>query len=64
MLNTDNRYALIEKLADNLTDSADMQTIMTFFHNAQFEFFDSLSDEELLNQADGLGVDVTEYEGE
>lgn len=64
MMNSDSRYALIEKLADTLTDAADMQTIMTFFYNAQFEYFETLSDEELLNEADGVGVDTSEFEGE
>lgn len=62
MLTSNSRYSLIEKLAEKLTDDADMETVLSYFYQAQLEYFDGLSDEDLLNEAEGIGFDVTEYE--
>lgn len=55
-----NREALVEKLAESLTDSVDMSDLISFFYEKQYEYFESLPDEDLMEAADQFGVSVEE----
>lgn len=57
---TMNREALIEELAEKLTDSVDMSDLISFFYEKQYEYFESLPDEDLMEAADQLGISVDE----
>lgn len=56
------RNTLIEKMAEQMTDDADLDTIKNYFYEGTIDFLDDLSDEELLEQADWVGFDTSEYE--
>ena len=43
---------LIEKLASNLADNADEDTLYNYFKDGQTDWLESLTDEELLQQKD------------
>lgn len=45
------KYELIEKLAQNLTDNADLDSLMEFFYDAQFSYFENLDENELFFEA-------------
>lgn len=45
------RYELIDRLADSLCDSVDQKTLLQTYYDDQYNWFDSLSKEELLEQA-------------
>lgn len=58
------RNKLIEKMAEQMTDDADLDTIKNYFYDGQVNFLDDLSDADLLNEADWAGFDTSEYEHE
>ena len=45
------REDLIEKIANSLCDSVDQKTMLQLFYDDQYNWLDSLSNEELLDQA-------------
>lgn len=45
------RYELIDQLADSLCDSVDQKTLLQAYYDDQYNWLDSLSKEELLEQA-------------
>lgn len=45
------RYELIDQLADSLCDSVDQKTLLQMYYDDQYNWLDSLSKEELLEQA-------------
>lgn len=45
------RYELIDRLADLLCDIADQKTLLQLYYDDKYNWFDSLSKEELLEQA-------------
>lgn len=45
------RYELIDRLADSLCDSVDQKTLLQTYYDDQYNWLDSLSKEELLEQA-------------
>lgn len=45
------RYELIDQLADSLCDSVDLKTLLQMYYDDQYNWLDSLSKEELLEQA-------------
>lgn len=45
------RYELIDRLADSLCDSVDQKTLLQMYYDDQYNWLDSLSKEELLEQA-------------
>jgi hypothetical protein len=53
-----NREELIEKLAENTTDAADMSDLISFFHEKQYEYFESLPDEDLMEAAEQFGIEL------
>jgi len=50
------RNTLIEMIANQMTDNADLDDLMDYYYNGTVEFLDDLSDEELLEQADWAGI--------
>jgi len=50
------RAVLAKQCADKLTDQYDVKDLMRFFHEVQYDFFNSLSPDELLQEAEGLGL--------
>jgi len=50
------RNTLIEMIANQMTDNADLDALQDYYYNGTVEFLDDLSDEELLEQADWVGV--------
>jgi hypothetical protein len=58
------RNTLIEMIANQMTDNADLDDLMDYYYNGTVEFLDDLSDEELLEQADWVGVTNSEDEFE
>lgn len=53
-----NREELIEKLADYATDFVDMSDLISFFHEKQYEYFESLPDEDLKEAAEQFGIEL------
>ena len=45
------REDLIEKIANSLCDSVDQKTLLQMYYNDQYGWLDSLTKEELLDQA-------------
>ena len=45
------REDLIDKIANSLCDSVDQKTLLQLFYDDQYSWLDSLSKEELLDQA-------------
>ena len=45
------REYLIEKIANSLCDSVDQKTLLQMYYDDQYSWLDSLSNEELLDQA-------------
>lgn len=55
------RDELIQKLADQATDSADIDSLMSYFHQGQIDFLDEMTDKDLISYANEfLGYDVEE----
>lgn len=53
-----NREALIDELAEKLTDSVDMSDLIGFFYEKQYEYFESLPDEDLMEAAEQFGIEL------
>ena len=45
------RENLIDKIANSLCDSVDQKTLLQLYYDDQYSWLDSLSNEELLDQA-------------
>ena len=45
------REDLVEKIANSLCESVDQKTLLQLFYDDQYNWLDSLSNEELLDQA-------------
>lgn len=58
------RNTLIEMIADKMTDDADLEALQDYYYSGTVDFLDDLSDEELLEQADWVGVTNSEDEFE
>lgn len=56
------RTDLMEQLAQKWTDEADIDTLMNFFFDYQYQFLEDLDDNELLDHADNSGFDVDTIE--
>ena len=41
------RNAIIDKLADQATEAADMRSLVRLYYDDQYNYFDSLTDDEL-----------------
>lgn len=52
------RNDLMEKLAEYMTNRADLQELTDYYYEGTMDFLNDLSDEELLDQADWVGYQV------
>ena len=43
-----NRYQMLEAIANNATDAADLDDLIQFFYSAQYEYYDGFTDEKLV----------------
>jgi len=55
------RYELMEKIANDWLDCADMKTLEEYFFNAQMEYLDELDDDKLIEHAQDMDIDLTEF---
>lgn len=56
-----NRDTLIEKLAHEITDSADLDSLMSYFLEGQFDYLNSMGDSDLVEYAkDFINLDEDE----
>jgi hypothetical protein len=53
--------SLAETLAERVIDGIDMETAMSILYDMQLEHFENMSESELLEEADWLGVDTDEF---
>lgn len=53
--------SLAETLAEKVIDGIDMETAMSILYDMQLEHFENMSESELLEEADWLGVDTDEF---
>jgi hypothetical protein len=53
---------IAEECAQKLTDSVSMEEMETFFYDEQTKYFNSLSLDELLQQARDLNIDLGEWD--
>ena len=58
------RNALIESLAQHMTDNADLDTLMEYFYDGTVEFLHDLTDEDLLNEAEWNTFSTKKFEVE
>jgi len=56
------RNAIIEKMAEQMTNDADLDTIQKYFYDGQVNYLDDLSDADLLCEAAWIDFVTTEYE--
>lgn len=59
-----NRSELIDVIADRNTENTDLKDLMQYYYDAQVDYLDDLSDEELLEAAEWAGVETDEFEVE
>lgn len=62
LLDSNQRQELIEKLAENATDAADMDMLISFFYEHQYNYFEDMTDEDLLNEAVENGLTDSDEE--
>ena len=55
------RYELMEKLANDWLNCADMKTLEEYFFNAQMEYLEDLDDAQLIEHAQDMDIDLTEF---
>ena len=55
------RYELMEKIANDWLDCADMKTLEEYFFNAQIEYLEDLDDDQLIEHAKDMDIDLTEF---
>lgn len=53
---------IAEECAQRLTDAVDTDTLVEFFYDKQLDYFNTLSLEDLMEQARDLGVDIGEWD--
>ena len=52
------RQELIEEMAEQLTDETDLKTILQCFYSSQIDYFNSMSYEDLLSEAEQMNIDI------
>lgn len=55
------RAELIDVLADKMTDAMDMESLLQYYYEGTVDFLSDLSDEDLVNEAEGWEIPVSEY---
>ena len=55
------RQELMEKIANDWLDCADMKTLEEYFLNAQMQYLEDLDDDQLIEHAKDMDIDLTEF---
>lgn len=55
------RDELIEKLATEWLNVADMQTLEEHYYNSNVEYLDDIDDEQLLQHCEDMDIDLTDF---
>lgn len=55
------RYELMEKLATDWLNCADMKTLEDYYFNAQMEYLEDLDDDQLIEHCQDMDIDLTEF---
>lgn len=55
-----NRQKLIEDVADNICDRADIKELLSYYYDDQVDYMNSLTDPELIDFAVSMGKDPIE----
>jgi hypothetical protein len=55
------RQELMEKIANDWLDCADMKTLEEYFLNAQIQYLEDLDDDQLIEHAKDMDIDLTEF---
>jgi len=61
MIKKDFRYEVMEKLANDWLNCADMQTLEEYFFNAQMEYLEDIDDEKLIEHCEDMDIDISEF---
>jgi hypothetical protein len=61
MIKKDFRYEVMEKLAKDWLDCADMQTLEEYYFNAQMEYLEDIDDEKLIEHCQDMDLDISEF---
>ena len=61
MIKKDFRYEVMEKLANDWLNCADMQTLEEYFYNAQMEYLEDIDDEKLIEHCQDMDIDISEF---
>lgn len=61
MIKKDFRYEVIEKLATDWLNCADMQTLEEYYFNAQMEYLEDIDDEKLIEHCQDMDIDISEF---
>ena len=54
-------YELAKALAEKSVDEMDVGTLMQIVYELQVDYFDDMSESELLNEADFVGIDIDQF---
>lgn len=55
------RDELIEKLATEWLNVADMKTLEEHYYNSNVEYLDDIDDDQLLEHCEDMGIDLTDF---
>jgi hypothetical protein len=61
MIKKDFRYEVMEKLANDWLNCADMQTLEEYYFNAQMEYLEDIDDEKLIEHCQDMDIDISEF---
>jgi hypothetical protein len=61
MIKKDFRYEVMEKLANDWLNCADMQTLEEYYFNAQMEYLQDIDDEKLIEHCQDMDIDISEF---
>ena len=60
-LKKDFRYEVMEKLATDWLNCADMQTLEEYYFNDQMEYLQDIDDEKLIEHCEDMDIDISEF---
>ena len=55
-------YELAKALAEKSVDEMDVGTLMQIVYELQVDYFDDMSEAELLDEADFVGIDINQFQ--
>lgn len=54
-------YELIKALAEKSVDEMTVEDLMQYVYEMRLDYFDDMSESELLNEADFVGIDIDQF---